>query len=83
MGQTMEVLHQVDDRHRGVDAVVHLGALPAPALAPGAELFRTLLSRDPVAPPSRCGRIRFLDRQGPPPARLRAPAQLEVGGLAR
>jgi nucleoside-diphosphate-sugar epimerase len=40
MGQTMEVLHQVDDRHNGVDAVVHLGAVPAPGWAPGAELFR-------------------------------------------
>jgi nucleoside-diphosphate-sugar epimerase len=40
MGQTMEVLHQVDDRHRGVDAVVHLGAVPAPGLTTGAELFR-------------------------------------------
>src|SRR5260370_15054476 len=40
MGQTMEVLHQVDDRHRGVDAVVHLGAVPAPGMVPGAELFR-------------------------------------------
>jgi nucleoside-diphosphate-sugar epimerase len=40
MGQAMEVLHQVDDRHRGVDAVVHLGAVPAPGMAPGAEIFR-------------------------------------------
>ncbi|HTT87970.1 MAG TPA: NAD(P)-dependent oxidoreductase [Acidimicrobiales bacterium] len=40
MGQTMEVLHQVDDRHRGVDAVVHLAAVPAPGWAPGSELFR-------------------------------------------
>jgi nucleoside-diphosphate-sugar epimerase len=40
MGQAMEALHQVDDRYHGVDAVVHLGALPAPGLAPGAELFR-------------------------------------------
>ena len=40
MGQTMEVLHQVDDRHNGVDAVVHLAAIPAPGLAPGSELFR-------------------------------------------
>ncbi len=40
MGQTLEVLHQVDDRHRSVDAVVHLGAVPAPGLAPGSELFR-------------------------------------------
>jgi nucleoside-diphosphate-sugar epimerase len=40
MGQAMEALHQVDDRHRGVDAVVHLAAVPAPGWAPGAELFR-------------------------------------------
>lgn len=40
MGQTMEVLHQVDDRHSGVDAVVHLAAVPAPGWAPGSELFR-------------------------------------------
>jgi nucleoside-diphosphate-sugar epimerase len=30
----------VDDRHRGVDAVVHLAAVPAPGWAPGSELFR-------------------------------------------
>ena len=40
MGQTMEVLHQVDDRHDGVDAVVHLAAIPAPGWAPGSEIFR-------------------------------------------
>ncbi|HYZ56062.1 MAG TPA: NAD(P)-dependent oxidoreductase [Streptosporangiaceae bacterium] len=40
MGQTLEVLHQVDDRHNGVDAVVHLGAVPAPGWVTGAELFR-------------------------------------------
>jgi nucleoside-diphosphate-sugar epimerase len=40
MGQTVEVLHQVDDRHNGVDAVVHLAAIPAPGWAPGSELFR-------------------------------------------
>jgi nucleoside-diphosphate-sugar epimerase len=40
MGQAMEALHQVDDRHRGVDAVVHLAAVPAPGWAPGSELFR-------------------------------------------
>jgi nucleoside-diphosphate-sugar epimerase len=40
MGQAMEVLHQVDDRHRGVDAVVHLAAVPAPGWVPGSELFR-------------------------------------------
>jgi nucleoside-diphosphate-sugar epimerase len=40
MGQAMETLQQVDDRHRGVDAVVHLAAVPAPGLVPGSELFR-------------------------------------------
>jgi len=40
MGQAMEVLHHIDDRHRGIDAVVHLGAVPAPGMQPGAELFR-------------------------------------------
>jgi nucleoside-diphosphate-sugar epimerase len=40
MGQTMEVLHQVDERYQGVDAVVHLAAVPAPGLLPGSELFR-------------------------------------------
>jgi nucleoside-diphosphate-sugar epimerase len=40
MGQALEVLHQVDDTHDGVDALVHLGAVPAPGLRPGAELFR-------------------------------------------
>jgi nucleoside-diphosphate-sugar epimerase len=40
MGQAMEVLHRVDDRHQRVDALVHLGAVPAPGMQPGAELFR-------------------------------------------
>ncbi len=40
MGQAMEVLHQVDDRHDRIDAVVHLAAVPAPGMVPGAELFR-------------------------------------------
>ncbi len=40
MGQAMEVLHAIDDRHRDIDAVVHLGAVPAPGMQPGAELFR-------------------------------------------
>jgi nucleoside-diphosphate-sugar epimerase len=40
MGQAMEVLHQVDDRYDGVDAVVHLAAVPAPGMVPGSELFR-------------------------------------------
>lgn len=40
MGQAMEVLRQVDGRHGTVDAVVHLAAVPAPGMVPGAELFR-------------------------------------------
>src|SRR5487761_9002 len=41
MGQTLEVLSRVDDRHHGIDAVVHLAAIPAPGLRPNATLFRT------------------------------------------
>jgi nucleoside-diphosphate-sugar epimerase len=40
MGQTMEVLHHVDDRHQSVDGLVHLAAVPAPGMVAGAELFR-------------------------------------------
>jgi nucleoside-diphosphate-sugar epimerase len=40
LGQAMEVLHAVDDKYGSVDAVVHLGAVPAPGLQPGGELFR-------------------------------------------
>ena len=38
-GQVFESLHAIDDRHSGVDAVVHLGAIPAPGLVPNAALF--------------------------------------------
>jgi nucleoside-diphosphate-sugar epimerase len=40
MGQALELLSQVDDRYHGVDAVVHLAAIPAPGLRPNASLFR-------------------------------------------
>ncbi len=40
LGQTLEVCSGVDDRHDGVDAVVHLAAIPAPGLRPNAEIFR-------------------------------------------
>jgi nucleoside-diphosphate-sugar epimerase len=33
-GQTVAGLFSVDDRHSGVDAVVHLAAIPGPGLAP-------------------------------------------------
>ena len=38
-GQAVEALSAVDDRHSGVDALVHLAALPAPGLAPNAATF--------------------------------------------
>jgi nucleoside-diphosphate-sugar epimerase len=40
MGQALEVMSRVDDRYHGVDAVVHLAAIPAPGLRPNASLFR-------------------------------------------
>jgi len=39
-GQVLEVCSQVDDRHAGVDAVVHLAAIPAPGMRPNAQIFR-------------------------------------------
>ena len=39
-GQVADALAGVDDRHGGVDAVVHLAAIPAPGLAPDAATFR-------------------------------------------
>ena len=38
-GQVREALTGVDDRHDGVDAVVHLGAIPAPGLTTNAVTF--------------------------------------------
>ena len=38
-GQVFESLHAIDDRHAGVDAVVHPGAIPAPGMVPYAALF--------------------------------------------
>jgi len=38
-GQTVGALTAVDDRHRGLDAVVHLAAIPAPGLVPNAATF--------------------------------------------
>jgi len=38
-GQVREALAGVDDRHDGVDAVVHLAAIPAPGLATNAATF--------------------------------------------
>ncbi len=38
-GQVLDVLLGVDDRHSGFDAVVHLGAIPAPGIVPDAATF--------------------------------------------
>jgi nucleoside-diphosphate-sugar epimerase len=38
-GQVLEALIAVDDRHDGVDAVVHLAAIPAPGLTTNAATF--------------------------------------------
>ena len=38
-GQVLEALTAVDDRHDGVDAVVHLAAIPAPGLRTNAATF--------------------------------------------
>jgi nucleoside-diphosphate-sugar epimerase len=38
-GQTFEAIAGIDDRHDGVDAVVHLAAVPAPGLRPNAATF--------------------------------------------
>lgn len=38
-GQVLDALLGIDDRHSGFDAVVHLGAVPAPGLLPDAAIF--------------------------------------------
>jgi nucleoside-diphosphate-sugar epimerase len=38
-GQVLDVLMGLDDRHTGLDAVVHLGAIPAPGILPDAATF--------------------------------------------
>ena len=39
-GQALEVLSEIDDRYRGVDALVHLAAIPAPGKQPNAVIFK-------------------------------------------
>ena len=39
-GQTLDALLGVQDRHEGLDAIVHLAAIPAPGIAADAETFR-------------------------------------------
>lgn len=38
-GQVLDVLLGLDDRHTGFDAIVHLGAIPAPGIIPDAATF--------------------------------------------
>lgn len=38
-GQVLDVILGLDDRHQGFDAIVHLGAIPAPGLVPDAATF--------------------------------------------
>ena len=38
-GQAIEAFSGIDDRHDGVDAMVHLAAIPAPGLRPNAATF--------------------------------------------
>jgi nucleoside-diphosphate-sugar epimerase len=38
-GQVLDVILGLDDRHQGFDAIVHLGAIPAPGLFPDAATF--------------------------------------------
>ena len=40
-GQTVEALTAIDDRHGGIDAVVHLAAIPGPGQATNATTFHT------------------------------------------
>ena len=38
-GQVLDVVLGLDDQHSGLDAIVHLAAIPAPGLAPDAAIF--------------------------------------------
>ncbi|WP_104140956.1 NAD(P)-dependent oxidoreductase [Arthrobacter sp. ZGTC131] len=38
-GQVLDVVLGLDDRHEGFDAIVHLGAIPAPGIVPDAATF--------------------------------------------
>ncbi|KUM31559.1 NAD(P)-dependent oxidoreductase [Arthrobacter sp. EpRS71] len=38
-GQVLDVILGLDDQHSGLDAIVHLAAIPAPGLAPDAAIF--------------------------------------------
>lgn len=60
-GHVLDALLGVDDRHGGIDAVVHLAAIPAPGLAPDAATFENnMLSTYNVFQATRRAAIRKL-----------------------
>lgn len=60
-GHVLDALLGLDDRHGGVDAVVHLAAIPAPGLAPDAATFENnMLSTYNVFQATRRAGIRKL-----------------------
>lgn len=59
LGQVTEALTGIDDRYQGVDAVVHLAAIPAPGLIPsGATFANNVLSTHHVFSAARRAGIR-------------------------
>ncbi|WP_129338322.1 NAD-dependent epimerase/dehydratase family protein [Cellulomonas endophytica] len=59
LGQVVEVLQRIDDRYSGVDAVVHLAAIPAPGLRPsGATFANNVVSTHHVFHAARLAGIR-------------------------
>ncbi|MGX9899867.1 NAD-dependent epimerase/dehydratase family protein [Arthrobacter sp. SA17] len=60
-GHVLDALLGLDDRHGGVEAVVHLAAIPAPGLAPDAAIFENnMLSTYNVFQATRRAGIRKL-----------------------
>jgi nucleoside-diphosphate-sugar epimerase len=58
-GQTVEALTSIDSRYSGVDAVVHLAAIPGPGAAPNAATFENnILSTYNVFAAARAAGIR-------------------------
>ncbi len=58
-GQTLEALTRIDDRHDGLDAVVHLAAIPGPGMVPDAAIFaNNLIGSYNVFSAARHARIR-------------------------
>ena len=60
-GQVVDAILGIDDRHTGLDAIVHLGAIPAPGLLPDAATFHNnMLSTYNVFQASRRAGIKKL-----------------------